>query len=299
MIGVMVDVTRLRIFRAVVAAGSIQAAAVNLGYTPSAVSQQVSALAKETGLALLQKVGRGIEPTAAGLELAGSASSLFDELAEVEARVADLREGRAGSLSMAYFTSAAIAWIPRIVRRVLADHPRLRLDLRVREIPTGEDDRVDVEVLVQQSSFIAPAGFRAHHLLDEPYVAMLPRNHRFADRDFVELAELADERWIAHDIEESWCLINLHRACVSAGFSIPYSVRTSDHLTAIAFVDAEIGIAVMPRLCTINLPAGVRAVPVVNPTPARSIHAMVRRSVEATPPVELVMGGLFAEAGSR
>ncbi len=293
----MVDVTRLRIFRAVVAAGSIQAAAVNLGYTPSAVSQQVSALAKETGLALVQKVGRGIEPTSAGLELAGSATGLFDQLAEVEARVADLREGRAGSLSMAYFTSAALAWIPRIVKRVLVEHPRLRLDLRVRELPTGDDERVDVEVMVQSSGFIAPTGFRAHHLLDEPYIAMLPASHRLADRTFVELAELAEDRWIAHDSEESWCLINLHRSCVAAGFSPTYSVRTSDHVTAIAFVDAGTGIAVMPRLCAQNLPTGVRCLPVVNPTPIRSIHAMVRRSVEASPPVQLVMGGLFAQAG--
>jgi DNA-binding transcriptional LysR family regulator len=292
----MVDVSRLRVFRAVVAAGSIQAAAVNLGYTPSAVSQQVAALARETGLALLQKVGRGIEPTAAGLELASTAGPLFDELAGVEARVADLREGRAGSLTMSYFTSAAMAWIPGIVRRVLAAHPRLRLDLRVRELPTGDDEHVDVEVMVQPGEFVAPSGFRAHHLLDEPYLAILPEGHALAERPFVELGELANERWIAHDSEESWCVINLQRACVSAGFAPAYSVRTSDHLTATAFVAAGIGIAVMPRLCTRTLLPGARAVPVVNPTPVRSIHAMVRRAVEASPPVQLVMGGLFAAA---
>lgn len=293
----MVDVTRLRIFRAVVAAGSIQAAAVNLGYTPSAVSQQIAALARETGLALVQRVGRGIEPTAAGLELAASAAGLFDELAGVDARVQDLREGRAGSLSMAYFTSAALAWIPPIVKRVVAEHPRLRLDLRVQDLPGGDDDRVDVEVLVQPSGFIAPAGYRAHHLLDEPYITVVPASHPLATRDFVELGELADERWIAHDSDESWCLINLHRCCVAAGFTPAYSVRTRDHLTATAFVEAGVGVAVMPRLCARNLPAGVRAIPVVNPTPVRSVYAMVRRSVEATPPVQLVMGGLFAETG--
>ena len=83
----MVDVQRLRVYRAVVAAGSIQAAAANLGYTPSAVSQQVSALARETGLVLLGKAGRGIEPTDAGLALVQAADTLFGELAEVEAKV--------------------------------------------------------------------------------------------------------------------------------------------------------------------------------------------------------------------
>lgn len=292
----MMDVQRLRIYRAVVAAGSIQAAAANLGYTPSAVSQQVAALSRETGLVLLGKAGRGIEPTDAGLALASAAEPLFGQLTEVEAKVADLREGRAGSLSMAYFTSAAMAWIPDIVRRVLEEHPRLRLDLRVQELPSGDDQRPDVEVLVAASELTAPAGFRSHHLMDEPYVAVVPPGHRLAGRTEVDLAELAGERWIAHDSEESWCVINLHQAAVSAGFSPPYSVRTANHPTAIAFVAAGIGIAVMPRLCTTDLPDGVHAVDVVNPTPTRSIHVLVRRAVESSPAVQLVVGGLLAKA---
>lgn len=292
----MMDLQRLRVYRAVVAAGSIQGAAAHLGYTPSAVSQQVAALARETGLVLLGKAGRGVEPTDAGLQLASAADVLFGELSEVEARVADLREGRAGSLSMAYFTSAAMAWIPDIVRRVLAEHPRLRLDLRVQDLPSGDRERADVEVLVEARDFSAPAGFRSHHLLDEPYVAVLPPGHRFADQAEVELAELAGERWIAHDSEESWCVINLHRAAVSAGFTPPYSVRTANHPTALAFVAAGIGIAVMPRLCTIDLAPDVRAVTVVNPMPTRSVHVMVRRAVEHSPAVQLVVGGLLAKA---
>ena len=86
---------------------------------------------------VLGKAGRGIEPTDAGLALVQAADTLFGELAEVEAKVADLREGRAGTLSMSYFSSAAMAWIPGIVQRLLQEHPRLRLDLRVRETPTG------------------------------------------------------------------------------------------------------------------------------------------------------------------
>lgn len=290
------DLQRLRVYRAVVAAGSIQAAAANLGYTPSAVSQQVAALARETGLVLLSKAGRGIAPTDAGLELASATDGLFGELTEVEAKVSDLREGRAGSLSMAYFTSAAMAWIPGVVRRVLDEHPRLRLDLRVQDLPSTEGRRADVEVLVESPAFTPPAGFSVHHLMDEPYVAVLPPGHRFADRAEVEMAELADERWIAHDSEESWCVINLHRAALSAGFAPPYSVRTANHPTAIAFVAAGIGIAVMPRLCTIDLPPGVWTVPLVNPTPIRTVYAMVCRAVEQSPAVQLVVGGLLAQA---
>lgn len=292
----MIDLQRLRVYRAVIAAGSINGAATNLGYTPSAVSQQVAALARETGLVLLGKAGRGIEPTDAGVELAASTDQLFTELSEVEAKVSDLREGRAGSLSMAYFTSAAMAWIPDIVRRVLDEYPRLRLDLRIQEEPSGDGERADVEVLVGSPGFATPVGFRSHHLIDEPYVAVLPAGHPMAGRAEVDLAELAGERWIAHDAETSPCVINLHRAAVSAGFTPPYSVRTSNHPTAVAFVAAGVGIAVMPRLCTTDLPDGVRAVAVVNPVPTRSVHVMVRRAVESSPAVQLVVGGLLAKA---
>jgi DNA-binding transcriptional LysR family regulator len=290
----MIDIQRLRIYRAVVAAGSIQAAAANLGYTPSAVSQQVAALARETGLVLLGKAGRGIEPTDAGLELAQAADSLFSELAEVEAKVADLREGRAGTLSMSYFTSTAMVWIPAIVERLLQQHPRLRLDLRVREIPTGEDEHTDVEVLVAPLDFAAPPGFRSRPLVTESYVAVVQADHPLADRGVIELAELADERWIAHDSDLAWCVINLKQACLAAGFTPNYSVRTVDHTTAIAFVSVGIGVTVVPRLCTTDLPAGVRTVAVVNPTPTRTIHVMVRRAVERTPQVRLVVDGLLA-----
>ena len=88
-------------------------------------------------------------------------------------KVADLREGRAGTLSMSYFTSAAMEWIPEIVQRVLAEHPRLRLDLSVRELPAGEAERTDVELLVAPRDFAAPPGFRSWPLMDEPYRALV------------------------------------------------------------------------------------------------------------------------------
>ncbi|HBX82871.1 MAG: LysR family transcriptional regulator [Propionibacteriaceae bacterium] len=297
MIEVMWDLQRLRVFRAVVAAGSINAAATNLGFTASAVSQQVATLARETGLVLLQKAGRGVEPTAAGLELAAASDALFEDLDQLRLSIADLRDGRAGTLSMAYFDSAALQWIPGIVRTVVADYPELRLDLRVQQESTElEASRADVEVLVAPTDFVAPPGFRAQHLLNEAYEVVVHERHPFATRPFVEMAELADERWISSESEQSWCRINTHRCATAAGFEPQYSVHTGGHQTATAFVAAGIGIAVMPHLCTLGAPANVRVIPIVNPTPVRSIHAMVRRSVEATPAVSLVLQGLMAAA---
>ena len=81
---------RLRVLRAVVAAGSIVGAASSLGYTPSAISQHLAALQRETGLTLLERVGRGVRPTAAGRTLADQADRVLERLGEAEAVVADL-----------------------------------------------------------------------------------------------------------------------------------------------------------------------------------------------------------------
>jgi DNA-binding transcriptional LysR family regulator len=280
----MLDVHRLRVFRSVVASGSINAAAANLGYTASAVSQHVSALQRETGLALMARNGRGVEPTAAGLALAAEIDGVLTRLGTIDSLVADLRAGRTGTLSIAYFASVGAAWMPQVVRTLVTDFPGIRLDLSLRDdLPAGADERADIHLVVERHGFAVPAGTQAHHLLDEPYVAVVPAGHPVAGRASVGLPELAGERWVDNDFARGRCRANLIDACRAAGFSPPFHVEAHDYPTALAFVDAGIGITVLPRLGAANLPAGVAAVPVTCPTPQRSIYAVVQSSVAASP----------------
>ncbi|MDT0304907.1 LysR family transcriptional regulator [Streptomonospora wellingtoniae] len=280
----MLDVHRLQIFRSVVASGSVQTASTNLGYTPSAVSQHVTALQRETGLTLFTRAGRGLRPTAAGHALAAEADRVLARLGEAESLVAALRSGRTGSLSIAYFASVGAAWMPHVVRRLNTDLPGVQLALELREhIPDSNEERADVQVVVARSGFVPGTGFTAHHLLDDPYVAVLPREHPLAGRDEVDLAELADERWIDNDFARGWCRANLVEACTAAGFTPAFHVEAHDYPTALAFVEAGIGVTVLPSLGAAHLPDGAACVRVVRPTPLRSIHAVVHDAVEHTP----------------
>jgi len=286
----MLDLHRLRIFRAVVASGSVNAAAANLGYTPSAVSQHVTALQRETGLVLLARSGRGIEPTSVGLALAEQIDGALSRLGDVEAFVADLRDGRTGSLSMAYFPSVGAAWLPAVARTLLRRFPDIRLDLELRDdFAAGAAKRVDIQLLVAPPDFAGSRDTRVHHLLDDPYVVVVPPEHPLAGAGAVELARLAGERWIDNDFARGWCRENLIDACRSAGFTPPFRVEAHDYPTALAFVAAGIGVTVLPRLGAANLPAGLVAVPVTAPAVRRSIHAVVQTSVESTPPAQCVL----------
>jgi DNA-binding transcriptional LysR family regulator len=289
----MLDVHRLRVFRAVVASGSVNAAATNLGYTASAVSQHITALQRETGLTLLARSGRGIEPTAVGLALASEIDDVLARLGDVEAFVGDLRDGRTGSLSIAYFASVGSAWMPTVARTLLQEFPALRLDLSLRDdLSTGPGKRPDVQIVVAPDDFTGTREARAHHLLDDPYVALVPAGHPLAGAGDLELAKLAGERWIDNDLAHGWCRRNLLEACQAAGFSPSFQVEAHDYPTAVAFVDAGIGITVMPRLGAVRLPTGVTAVPVTGPTPQRSIFALVQTASESAPPARRALKAL-------
>ncbi len=294
----MLDTHRLRVFRSVVASGSVAAAADNLGYTPSAVSQHVTALARETGLTLFERAGRGLRPTAAGLALAEQADGVLARIGEAETVVADLRAGRTGTVSLAYFPSVGAAWLPHVVRRLTGDFPGVRLDLTLLEfLPDDPARRVDLQIAVSPTDLDAGPGFAAHHLLDDPYVAVLPVGHPLAGRDEIELAELSGERWVDNDVFDGWCRRTLVEACSAAGFSPPFHVQAHDYPTALSFVAAGIGLTVLPELGAVRLPEGLCTVPLVRPTPVRTIVAVVRDAVASTPPVLAALDVLRAVSG--
>ncbi|HEX6234145.1 MAG TPA: LysR family transcriptional regulator [Jiangellaceae bacterium] len=279
----MLDAHRLRVFSAVVAAGSVNKAAANLGYTPSAISQHISALQRETGLRLIERSGRGIEPTTTGQLLAKEAAQALERLAALDSVVADLRAGRVGRLSISYFASAGAAWIPPLVAALTQEFPHLRIDLRLLEL-AGEALSPDIEIFVEGAASSPARGYDVHPLLDDPYFVVLPENHALAGRESVRLGELAGERWVDNDFSRGACRQVVVDACASVGFSPGFHVETHDYPTAVSFVSAGVGITVLPELgLGPVLPPGLVAVPIVDPTPVRHISVRVRETLRENP----------------
>jgi DNA-binding transcriptional LysR family regulator len=284
------DIHRLRVLRAVVADGSIRGAAASLGYTPSAISQHITALQKETGLALVQRAGRSIEPTTAGRTVAAQATRVFEQLAELESVISDLRAGRVGTLSVSYFASAGAVWIPPVVATIAREFPGLRLDLRLIELVRADSGPPDVEIFVDGTESGETQDYHARPLLTEPYLAVVPKTSALAARTQVDLLELRDEAWVDNDVARGACRQILLDACSTAGFSPAFHIETQDYPTAIKFVAEGMGITVMPRLGLGTLPASTVAVPIVNPTPRRGISVRVRDAVADHPAVVRMLG---------
>jgi DNA-binding transcriptional LysR family regulator len=295
----MLDVRRLRVLRSVVTSGSVTAAAANLGYTPSAISQQLAVLEREAGLPLLEKSGRGVRATSAGDLLAEHAGLIMSRLSAAESALADLREGRTGALSVRYFATAGASLVPPAIARWRREFPGVQLDLKLHEpaysTAASAEGEADVELVVL-SEVPDTAGVRVLHLLDDPYAAVLPKGHRLARKRVVDLAALEQDSWVDNEWPPGVCRQIMIDACAAAGFNPEFVVESDDYPTAMAFVASGLGVTLVPRIALGSVPSGVVVRPIRRPQPVRSIYVSVRGAILDTPPVQGLLTALRAAA---
>lgn len=282
----MLDVRRMQVLRAVVTSGSVTAAATNLGYTPSAVSQQIAALERQAGVPLLERVGRGVRPTAAGRLLTEHAAIISKHVAEAETALADLRAGRTGRVAIRYFATAGAALVPPALAKWRAEHPGIQVDLKLVDpgdpMPEIEKGTADLAIVVSPKNQPAD-GIRLVHLLDDPYQAVLPKGHHLASKRVVDLADMADEPWVNNELSGGRCQELMLSACASAGFTPSFVVESDDYATALGLVAAGLGVTLIPSLGLGQRHPAVVVRRVRNPEPLRSIYAAVRETSLARP----------------
>src|SRR3989440_6151761 len=125
----MLDVRRMRVPREVAAQRSFSAAAEKLGYTQSAVSQQIAALEREAGATLIERNPRGIRLTDAGEALVRHTEKILARLAEAEAELDAIAGLRGGRLRLATFPTAGATLVPRAIAEFSKRHPGVDLSL--------------------------------------------------------------------------------------------------------------------------------------------------------------------------
>ena len=183
----MLNVTRLKILTEVAYRGSLSAAAAELSYTQSAVSQQIAALEAETGTVLLERHPRGVTLTAAGQTLVGHAEGILGSLEAADAALAAIAGLRGGRLRVASFPTAGATLMPLAIARFRSSYPDVELTLAEGEpeeiVPRLRAGELDLALLFEfpGQSFSA-AGETRVELLSDPLHLALPREHRLARR---------------------------------------------------------------------------------------------------------------------
>lgn len=294
---------QLRTIREVDAQGSIAAAAEALGYTPSAISQQLSTLEKTAGVPLLERVGRGVRLTGAGRELVRHAHEVLARVEEAQAAIEEVASGPRGEIRMALFASVAGAIIPHVLGLLAERHAELRIrtqqldpDEAIEAVAAGS---LDLAVILDYPHAPAarPAGLERLLLLQEPFRVVVPAGDPIGAVEPVELAALADRPILAPSTATS-CGRCVLQACRDAGFEPDIAHALEEYPAILRLVAAGAGVALVPDLGLIDPPPGVRAVELARPV-YRNIEVTYREAAANRPAVRAVLDALADAAAAR
>lgn len=297
----MLDLHRLRLLREVHDRGTVHRAARALGYTPSAISQQLSVLEREAGTPLLERVGRNVRLTAAGQVLVRHASTLLEGVEAAEAELASVAAGRvAGVVRIASFQSAFLRIVAPAIRTLASTHPDVRVEATEAEVeqaaPALRLQQLDVVVgdEYEGQPRAVHADLHREALLREKIRVVLPPGHREAAADRVPIAHLADIPWASCQPGTGHREMQVRVCRELGGFEPDLRYSSDDFLILLELVRTTGAGALLP-----DLVLGQGAPGVVVRLPAegavgRDVFLLTRRS--QTPAVAAVADALRAAA---
>jgi DNA-binding transcriptional LysR family regulator len=300
----MIDVRRLRVLQEVERQGTVSAAASSLHFTPSAVSQQLAALAQEVGCPVVEREGRNVRLTSAARVLLDHAGDLFAQLEQLEADLHRHRAGDVGVVRVAAFQTAASGIVVPAAVELAGSHPRLEVELVQMDAPRSflevEAGRLDIAVSIEfvQSPPNTDLRFTRIPLLRDEFHALLPAGHLLARRTRLALADLRDEPWIGN-LPGSPCHFVTMAACAAAGFSPRIRHQIDDWAIVIELVAGGLGVGMIPTLATPAPRDDIAIRPLSGSPAARNIFAVTRRGGDEAPTVAAVLAAMRRAAAEH
>ena len=290
---------QLRLFLAVVDHGTITGAAAAIGYTPSAVSQQLSGLEQACGAAVFERVGRGVRLSDAGRVLVEHARRMLDAAEAALAAVARVDSVVEGVIDLAAYESVTSTLVPPLLRNARSTFPDL--EIRVRQMDPDDSlpallrGEVDLAFTVDYPhASIAPLdGLRYWDVTHDRFHLVVPDDEPIGDGP-VALTTMADRPFVASPpgMTCGECVV---AACRAAGFEPQISHALHDYPTSLQLVAAGEGVALVPDLGLLRPPPGVRIVPLATEV-TRTVQLAVRAASETRPAFVAVRDMLVAAA---
>ncbi|WP_232668650.1 LysR substrate-binding domain-containing protein [Pseudonocardia sp. TRM90224] len=291
----MLNPWRLRLLGLLDSLGTVRAVAETLHMSPSTVSQQLAVLESETRSRLLERSGRRVRLTTAGIALARRGREILDRMAEAEAELRALNDEPIGTVRVGVFQSAIHPLAVPAAARLADSHPLLHVELIEAEPhesgPALRTGALDVIVTTTDYvEFPRDPDLEIVPLGTDPVVLVLPPDHPLARRKVVNLAACAEETW-ALDREGSYMAELSRRLCSEAGFEPRVACRFGNYLLQLQHVEAGRSVTLLPALAVAPGPAVVTrelAAPV-----HRNVAIVVRRLTPPRAAVNAVVAALL------
>jgi LysR family transcriptional regulator, low CO2-responsive transcriptional regulator len=281
-----ITLTQLRSFLAVLRTGSVTAAAEELVVTQPSVSAAVSALSRELGVELTQRVGRSIQPSPAGEAFAPFAADVIGLLDQGGRAAREAAEITSSELRLAAVTTAGEHIVPPLIEAFSTLHPQITLNLDV-----GNRARVFERVRLHRSDVAIGGrppgeGVVGERFLDNPLVVITKPGDPLARRRSVPIEELAERPWLLRE-EGSGTRTMTEEILAANGLDPPVLTLGSNGAIKQG-ARAGLGVSIQSRLTTqLELDSGLlTTIDVSPPLPPRHWyllrpeHGPVRRPVQ-------------------
>lgn len=268
------DPRHLVTLAAVVRLGSFAAAAEELGYTQSAVSQQIAELERRVGARVV--IRRPVRATEAGRVLLDTEAAISMSMSRAATELGALAEGTVGEVRLGAFISAAASIVPPALARLRASCPAVHIALRELEqrqthalLFRGEID-LAITFDYEHAPVPVPAGLRQEHLMDDPIMVVLPVDHPLAGADSVTPTDLPSDAWINTPVDVRDLAASPVVGDRGSGQRLDFDGM--DFRTALNLVGAGLGVALLPQLLLLDAPTNVVALPMQKPTLIRRLY---------------------------
>ncbi|MGJ9413671.1 LysR substrate-binding domain-containing protein [Aeromicrobium sp. CF4.19] len=294
----MLEVRRLRLLRELKLRGTLADVALALHQSPSSVSQQLSLLEKEVGVALLRKAGRRVQLTPQAEILVEHASLVLDQLERAESEVNASLEVVTGHIRLAIFQSAAFALLPSTLTTLSEAHPLLRVSMSQQEpgaaLSEARARDFDLVVAEQYPHHAAPWLVeldRADLLTDAIRLAVPPGGPLGR---IGTISQARDAPWVMEPdgvASRHWA----EQACRQAGFEPDVRFETADLQAHIRLVESGAAVALLPDLLWEGRRPTV-ALRDLNGDPRRTVFTATRHTAARSPAVVAVRRALVSAA---
>ena len=279
--------------------GTMTRAADAVGYTVSAISQQIRKLEIEAGQPLLHRHSRGILLTDAGQTVVDHAEQIRGQMKSLQDALDDIAGVRAGSLRMGTFPTAGSSLLPVAIGRFRGSHPGIDLTVRsfrllsLIRMLNSRDISMSLLWEYRWSRLDLP-DMDLLYLMDDPTDLVVSATHPLASRESVQVSELLGETWIVradrHPMIEA-----IVQAANHVGFYPKVAYEANDYQEVQAMVAVGVGISLVPRLALTVLRNDVRVIPISGEVPQRRI--LLARMKDSPPtPAEQAMTAMLVGA---
>jgi DNA-binding transcriptional LysR family regulator len=276
----MLELRRLRLLRELHQRGTIAAVADALQFTPSAVSQQLAMLERETGVKLIEKAGRSVRLTDPALVLVEHAEALLDRAAHAEADLAAATRTVSGRGRIAAFQSAAIHMAAPAIEALARTAPKLRCELIEAEPETALPELAlgGIDLVIGDEwphhPWRMPAGLTREKLLDDP----------------VFLVGEETSAWASSQPGLAWEEMTRRTCREQFGFDPDIRHRCENATVALALVARGLAVTLLPELALKEARVPLRRLDGV----ARAIYAVTRAADAARPSTRALLEAVRA-----